>query len=152
MYLTEVLARFGTSTQKDKYLYRLLNGEIRSSFAMTEYGSGYGLCTDLLVLTTCPLVASSDATNLKNTTAVASGSSLTLNGHKWASRSFTLPGLSDRDTVDLRSRRSEERSPYRFGSDGPLQPLSASASLSHSRPSSGNRCGSSPTHDGTRIR
>lgn len=34
----EVLARFGTQEQKNKYLVPLLNGDIRSSFAMTEYG------------------------------------------------------------------------------------------------------------------
>ncbi|WVR04678.1 hypothetical protein IAU60_001689 [Kwoniella sp. DSM 27419] len=64
----EVLARFGTKEQKDKYLVPLLKGEIRSSFSMTEYG-----------------VASSDATNLRNTTAVpdSSGSTLSLTGHKW---------------------------------------------------------------------
>lgn len=34
----EVLARFGTPKQKEKYLVPLLDGEIRSSFSMTEYG------------------------------------------------------------------------------------------------------------------
>ncbi|ORX33911.1 acyl-CoA dehydrogenase/oxidase [Kockovaella imperatae] len=62
----EVLARFGTKDQKQKYLTRLLDGTIRSSFAMTEFG-----------------IASSDATNLKNTSAQASGSGLKLIGHKW---------------------------------------------------------------------
>ncbi|KAK4686954.1 acyl-CoA dehydrogenase, partial [Tremellales sp. Uapishka_1] len=62
----EVLARFGTAEQKKKYLVPLLNGEIRSSFSMTEYG-----------------VASSDATNLKNTSARQEGEELVLNGHKW---------------------------------------------------------------------
>lgn len=62
----EVIARFGTQAQKDKYLTPLLNGEIRSSFAMTEYG-----------------VASSDASNLHNTTVVRKGDKLILRGHKW---------------------------------------------------------------------
>ncbi|WWC68016.1 uncharacterized protein I206_101935 [Kwoniella pini CBS 10737] len=64
----EVLARYGTSKQKDKYLVPLLKGEIRSSFAMTEYG-----------------VASSDATNIRNTTALPSSNSgkLIVKGHKW---------------------------------------------------------------------
>ncbi|OCF45832.1 acyl-CoA dehydrogenase [Kwoniella heveanensis CBS 569] len=64
----EVLARYGTQAQKDKYLTPLLNGEIRSSFSMTEYG-----------------VASSDATNLRNTTATLdpAKNSLSLSGHKW---------------------------------------------------------------------
>lgn len=62
----EVIARFGTQAQKDKYLTRLLNGDIRSSFAMTEYG-----------------VASSDASNLRNTVATRQGDKLILRGHKW---------------------------------------------------------------------
>ncbi|ORY30359.1 acyl-CoA dehydrogenase/oxidase [Naematelia encephala] len=62
----EVFARFGTKAQKARYLKPLLDGEIRSSFAMTEYG-----------------VASSDATNLKNTTAVREKDELVVNGHKW---------------------------------------------------------------------
>ncbi|WVW78356.1 hypothetical protein I302_100310 [Kwoniella bestiolae CBS 10118] len=64
----EVLARYGTSEQKEKYLVPLLKGEIRSSFSMTEYG-----------------VASSDATNLRNTTALpsSSGKTLSVKGHKW---------------------------------------------------------------------
>ena len=35
---TEVLARFGTKAQKEKYLLKLLSGETRSSFSMTELG------------------------------------------------------------------------------------------------------------------
>ncbi|RXK36300.1 acyl-CoA dehydrogenase [Tremella mesenterica] len=62
----EVLAMYGTPQQKDKYLRPLLQGEIRSSFSMTEFG-----------------VASSDATNLHNTIATQSSSTLMLSGHKW---------------------------------------------------------------------
>jgi acyl-CoA dehydrogenase len=36
--LAEVLARFGSPEQKQKYLIPLLDGRIRSAFAMTEYG------------------------------------------------------------------------------------------------------------------
>lgn len=83
----EVLARFGTQEQKNKYLVPLLNGDIRSSFAMTEYGGKsfdpqyYDISH--AELTFC-VVASSDATNLHNTQATLSSSStLSLSGHKW---------------------------------------------------------------------
>jgi len=62
----EVFARFGTQAQKDKYLFPLVNGKIRSAFSMTEYG-----------------IPSSDASNLRNTVARREGNKLILNGHKW---------------------------------------------------------------------
>jgi len=61
----EVLERVGTPAQKEKWLKPLLNGEIRSAFAMTEPGE-----------------ASSDAKNI-STTAVLENGEWVINGEKY---------------------------------------------------------------------
>jgi acyl-CoA dehydrogenase len=61
----EVLAQFGTPAQKERWLRPLLDGDIRSAFAMTE-----------------PAVASSDATNIE-LSIEREGDEYVLNGRKW---------------------------------------------------------------------
>jgi acyl-CoA dehydrogenase len=82
-YLTEVLARYGSPEQQKKWLVPLLNGEIRSAFAMTEKN---GLWNDTILHTRCHsrffAVASSDATNIR-TSIRREGNEIVVNGHKW---------------------------------------------------------------------
>jgi len=81
----EVLARYGTPEQKERWLKPLLAGEIRSCFAMTE-----------------PAVASSDATNIEAKIVRDSGGYV-INGRKWWSsgagdprcRLFIVMGKTD---------------------------------------------------------
>jgi len=61
----EVLVRYGTKEQQDKWLKPLLNGEIRSAFAMTE-----------------PAVASSDASNIQ-ASIEKKGNEYVINARKW---------------------------------------------------------------------
>ncbi|EEB92296.1 hypothetical protein MPER_09219 [Moniliophthora perniciosa FA553] len=78
----EVLARYGSPEQQKKWLVPLLNGEIRSSFSMTEKH-----------------VASSDATNIR-TSIKREGDEIVINGHKWGIR-----GAGDPDVFPPNSRK-----------------------------------------------
>ena len=83
----EVLARYGSADQKKRWLEPLLNGEIRSSYLMTE-----------------PQVASSDATNVE-TSIRREGNEYVINGRKWWSscvfdprnKIYILMGKTDPD-------------------------------------------------------
>ncbi len=69
----EVLARYGTPEQQKQWLTPLLEGKLRSCFAMTE-----------------PAVASSDATNIESS-IVRDGDHYVINGRKWWSSGANDP-------------------------------------------------------------
>lgn len=69
----EVLAKYGTKEQQEKWLKPLMAGKIRSAFLMTE-----------------PAVASSDATNIE-TSIVSDGDDYIINGRKWWSSGIMDP-------------------------------------------------------------
>jgi len=69
----EILHRFGTREQKERWLKPLMNGDIRSAFLMTE-----------------PAVASSDATNIE-TRIERDGDHYVINGRKWWSSGVMDP-------------------------------------------------------------
>ncbi|MGO4714981.1 acyl-CoA dehydrogenase family protein [Bradyrhizobium sp. 2TAF24] len=92
----EVLHRYGTAAQKERWLRPLLDGSIRSAFAMTEPG-----------------VASSDATNIA-TSIRRDGAHYVIDGRKWWTSGAGDPrckllitmGLSDPADADRHGRQS----------------------------------------------
>jgi acyl-CoA dehydrogenase len=90
----EVLHMFGTAEQKERWLRPLMDGEIRSAFAMTE-----------------PAVASSDATNI-STRVERDGDHYVINGRKWwisgaadpRCKFFILMGKTDPDAPKHRQQ------------------------------------------------
>src|SRR5947207_1531194 len=69
---SEILALAGTPEQKERYLYPLLEGDLKSAFSMTE-----------------PDTAGSDPTLLQ-TSALHDGDGWLLNGHKWFSSNGSI--------------------------------------------------------------
>jgi acyl-CoA dehydrogenase len=88
----EVLVRYGTEAQKRRWLTPLLEGRIRSAFAMTE-----------------PKVASSDATNIE-ASIVRDGDEYVVNGHKW-----WTSGIGDpRCEILIFMGKTDPRNPDRY--------------------------------------
>src|SRR6476469_8719937 len=86
---SEIIALAGTDEQKERWLFPLLNGEIRSAFSMTE-----------------PEPPGSDPTQLR-TRAVRDGDGYVLDGHKW----FTSNG-SIADVLVVMAVTDPEAAPH----------------------------------------
>ncbi len=87
----EILAQFGTSEQKQRWLQPLLDGEIRSAFGMTE-----------------PDVASSDATNIQFSIQ-REGDEYVLNGRKW----WTSGSMRERCKILIVMGKTDPNNPDR---------------------------------------
>lgn len=88
----EILAQFGTPEQKRQWLLPLLNGEIRSAFAMTE-----------------PDAASSDATNIQ-LSIKREGDEYVLNGRKW----WTSGAARERCKILIVMGKTDPNNPDRY--------------------------------------
>ncbi|MCX2981097.1 acyl-CoA dehydrogenase [Halieaceae bacterium IMCC14734] len=87
----EVFMMYGTEAQQEQWLTPLLNGDIRSAYAMTE-----------------PNVASSDATNIE-TSIVRDGDEYVINGRKW----FITGAMNERTQIFIVMGKSDPDNPNR---------------------------------------
>lgn len=99
----EVLARYGSPAQRERWLRPLLDGSIRSGFAMTEPG-----------------VASSDATNI-SASIVRDGDSYLLNGRKW----WTTGALHPHTRVLIFMGKSNPEAPAHLQQSMVIVPIDA---------------------------
>lgn len=97
----EILTMFGTAEQKERWLQPLLEGEIRSCFAMTE-----------------PAVASSDATNIRCEIR-REGDEYVINGRKW----WTSGAASHRCKVAILMGKTDPEAPTHLQQSMVLVPL-----------------------------
>ncbi|HWS54512.1 MAG TPA: acyl-CoA dehydrogenase family protein [Pyrinomonadaceae bacterium] len=99
----EVLVRYGTEEQKERWLRPLLEGRARSCFAMTE-----------------PDVASSDATNIRST-VTREGDHYVVNGRKW----WTSGAGNPRCEVAIFMGQTDPRAPAHLRQSMILVPMDA---------------------------
>lgn len=100
----EVFHRYGTREQKDQWLGKLMNGEVRSAFLMTE-----------------PAVASSDATNIE-TRIERDGDEYVINGRKWWSSGLGDPRCAVSIVMgktDFEAKRHAQQSMILMPNDAP---------------------------------
>jgi len=88
----EILERFGSEAQKAQWLRPLLDGDIRSGFAMTE-----------------PAVASSDATNIESQIR-READSYVINGRKW----WTSGAMHPRCAIFIFMGKTDAANPDRY--------------------------------------
>jgi acyl-CoA dehydrogenase len=108
----EVFMKYATEAQQDKWLRPLLNGDIRSSYAMTE-----------------PQVASSDATNIE-LSITQEEDEWVLNGRKW----FITGALYERCKIFIVMGKSDPENPSRHKQQTQVLVPKETAGLSIIRP------------------
>jgi len=109
----EVFMKYATKAQQDEWLVPLLNGDIRSCYAMTE-----------------PQVASSDATNIE-LSIVQEGDEWVLNGRKWfitgamyeRSKIFIVMGKSDPENASRHKQQTQVLVPKKTPGIELIRPL-----------------------------